>query len=148
MIATFLAGSTAYSLTASVASFLLTGIATTLIKSKILTAATAAFTFTGIAVRFPNYFLAAAKATFTLTGVSVTIGRALKILASPAAFVLTGIAATLRKGLNLIAGAASFTLTGKALVVAVIVAPANKFKLRIAKFRLQKLRAEQPNLDD
>ena len=86
------AGPIAYSLSAAVGAFTLTGQAATLTTSKQLTADVGAFT------------LAGQSATFRVT--RVTTGGV-------GSFALTGKDATLRAGKTLIGGVGAFALTGK-----------------------------------
>lgn len=138
----------AYSLAAAVASFVLTGIATTASKSKILIAAVASFFLTGSDARFPNNFMGASGATFTFTANSASLPIARKIIADTALFVLTGIEATLRKTKILMADTASFVFTAFSSYLARKVAPSGKFKLRLARPKLRKLRINSPSLGD
>lgn len=89
-------GATAYTLTAAVGTFTLTGIAATLTRGYTLTALRGTFTLTGNAVNFATgHSLTASTGTFTLTGVAATFTRGYTLTAARGTFTLTGNAANL-----------------------------------------------------
>jgi hypothetical protein len=78
--------------------------------------------------------------------VAAALTSARIIAAIQGVYLLTGIAATLSKTKFLIADAGSYAVTGVALIVAHLVAPAHKLKIRLARFVLQKTRSTAPRL--
>lgn len=107
------AAATTTTLTASLATFTLTGQAAGLRASRQVVASAAAFTLTGRNASL-NYVhaLQAAPAAFTLTGQAASLLRASRVAASPAAFTVSAQDAGLRASRQLIASAGAFTLTG------------------------------------
>ncbi len=94
--------------------------------------------------------LSATKGTFSVTGVAALLHLAVKYSISclTGAYTVTGVAAAVKAARKIACVVASFTVTGIALEVVRIVAPANKFRLRLQNYVLQKLRVTDPTLGD
>lgn len=104
---------TAYTITAALGTFILTGIAATLTSARKITAAFGSFTLTGIAATFSkSKGFSAAVGMYALTGTATAFKRASKVTAAFGSFVLTGEAASLSRVLRLIAAAGQYVLTG------------------------------------
>lgn len=111
--ATYTAGGSAYTLTASAGSFTLTGNASTLKKALKITASVGTFTLTGVSANLERgYTLIASAGTFTLTGIATAFKKALKLATSVGEFALTGISANLKRGYTISTSVGEFTLTG------------------------------------
>lgn len=131
-----------------------------------LSATAGTYALTGVAAGLGKNFAAllATAGSYALTGVTAaqaisrvaTVGSyaltgnatAQKIsrLSFAGAYVLTGNAVAQK--IVMLAESGAYTLTGIVLEVVRIVAPASKFALRLEKYRLQKLRASDPTLQD
>lgn len=108
-------GGGAFTLTADVGSFALTGHAAALTVQRRLTAAVGTFALTGHAAGLTaQRRLVAAPGTFTLTGHAAALAAQRRLAAAVGTFTLTGHDADLRVGLSLVAEAGVFTLTGHA----------------------------------
>src|SRR5579859_435771 len=102
-------------LTQAAGAFVLSGVAASLAKGRVLTAAVGAFTLSGIAASFSiGHTLTAAVGAFTLNGVAAALVKGRQLTMAAGSFALNGIAATLVKGRNLTAAAGSFALSGVA----------------------------------
>lgn len=103
----------AYSLTASAASFVLTGAAATLIWGRKIAADAAVFALAGAnASLLAARKIVAAAGSFTLTGADAGLLRGLRFAADAASFTLTGASAAFVYGRKIVAEAGSFALTG------------------------------------
>ncbi len=103
----------AYSLTASAASFILTGAAAALSWGRKIAADAAAFVLTGAnASLLAARKIAADAGAFTLTGASAGLLRGLRLAADATSFTLTGASAAFVYGRKIAAEAGSFALTG------------------------------------
>lgn len=128
---------TAYTLTAALGTFALSGNATTLRAARQLVAATGAMTLAGVAaslrrgLKIPaaagsfvlsgaaaglkrTYAFSAAVAAFTLSGKAANLSFGHRLVSAAGSFALSGQSATLRYGRNLLASQGSFTLSGNA----------------------------------
>ncbi len=108
-----------YSMTANVASFALTGIATGLKAGRTVTADTQSFALTGVDATLTKttvagYTLTASAGSFSLTGNAANLAVGRKVTAAQGSFSLTGIAAGLKATRIVTAMTQSFTLTGVA----------------------------------
>jgi hypothetical protein len=136
-------------LTAAKGTFTLSGIAAIVKRAVLMTAIAGAYTLSGIAATLRKKLtLTAANGTYTLSGVAAVVKKALFLTAAKGTYVLTGVAASLNKTLHLTAAKGTLTLTGITLVIANFIAPTNKFKRRLADFKFQKLRTNNPTLED
>lgn len=109
------ATSTAYSLTAALGSFALTGNAATFQVALNLAAALGSFAFTGGAATLSyGKVLLAALGSFALTGGASAFQVALSLVAATGTFAFTGGAAVIGIALTLLANTGSFLLTGGA----------------------------------
>lgn len=105
--------STAYTMTASVVAFTLTGVASLLKIGIKLVAGVGAFTLTGInAITRFGIKMLGALGTFTLTGVDADLYFGKRIVAEVGTFVLTGIDAVVKSTRKIVGDVATFTLTG------------------------------------
>ncbi len=108
------AGGTAYTLTAALGTFALSGNATTLRAARQLAAATGARTLTGVAANLRRGFkISAAAGSFVLSGTAAGLKRTYALSAAVAAFTLSGKAANLSFGHRLVSAAGSFALSGQ-----------------------------------
>ena len=108
-----------YSMTANVASFALTGIASGLKAARTVTADTQSFALTGVDATLTKttvagYTLTASAGSFSLTGNAANLAVGRKVTAAQGSFSLTGIAAGLKATRIVTAMTQSFTLTGVA----------------------------------
>lgn len=106
-----LQGVTAYTLTAAVGSFVLTGIAS--LKKQTMLSSVGSFILSGLATLQKISMLASVGA-FTLTGISNAMFKGYTLVAAAGAFTLTGIDATLQAIRTMAADVGAFTLTGLA----------------------------------
>lgn len=109
------AGGTAYTLTAALGTFSLTGKAATLRIARKLSAAAGSFALSGKAATLRvGYKIAASAGSFALSGVAANLKRTYSLASSTGSFVLSGKNAGLIVGYRLTASAGSFSLTGQA----------------------------------
>lgn len=116
-VATSYPASNAYSMTANVASFALTGIATGLKAARTVTADTQSFALTGVDATLTKttvagYTLTASAGSFSLTGNATNLAVGRKVTATQGSFSLTGIAAGLKATRIVTATTQPFALTG------------------------------------
>lgn len=105
---------TGYALTASPATFTMSGVAAAVQATRLLTADAGSVTLSGVAATFPvTYRLTADVASATLSAPAVNLTRtgALQLAAEPAAFTLSGVASTLRSDLLVSAATSAYTVT-------------------------------------
>jgi hypothetical protein len=95
----------------------------------------------------PANTLTAATGSYALVGPTTTLRSARRLTAAVGGFTLTGIAAAIRVGLRVRAAAGAYVLTWRSLTGARQVADGGKFLIRRARFVLQKLRDNDPRLD-
>lgn len=112
------AGGTAYTLTAALGTFALSGNATTLRAARQLVAATGAMTLTGVAANLRRGLkIPAAAGSFVLSGAAAGLKRTYALSAAVAAFTLSGKAADLSFGHRLVSAAGSFALSGQSVTL-------------------------------
>lgn len=100
-------------LVAALGTFVLTGVASTFLITRLLAAVKGTFTLTGQAARLlKGFLLTAVKATFTLTGIAANFVLTRLLTAAQATYTLTGQAARLLKGFLLTAAQTTYTFTG------------------------------------
>jgi hypothetical protein len=98
---------------ASQASFVVTGIAAALTKQSKIAAAQASYLLTGVdANLLAGRKVIAAQASFIETGVAASLIKTSKIVAAQTSYVVTGVAAGLAAGRKVTAAQASYAVTG------------------------------------
>lgn len=103
----------AHVLPATTASYTITGSAATLSKGRPLTAAAGSYAITGAAAAFPRArVLAAATRAYVITGNSVAFLLTRRLAAATGSYAISGTAALMEAGRKLVAGAGSYVLTG------------------------------------
>jgi hypothetical protein len=106
-------GGTAYSLTASGASYAVTGTAAILKRSRKLAMASAAYSVVGTAATLRRgYKVVGSTAAYLLTGTAATLRSNKRLAAATASYGVTGTAATLKTARKLAADTASYAVTG------------------------------------
>jgi hypothetical protein len=133
-----------------VGTYSVTGIAATIHKNwQPLVATAGSYALTGVAASLTSTrHLVATAGSYALTGVSAILKSARHLTAAPGSYVLTGVAIAMQKFLHLNAAVGSYTLTGVNLLVVHVIAPANKFRLRLQNYVLYTTRTTPPTLDD
>ncbi len=103
----------AYTLTCAAAAYTLTGVAATILKSKVVAAAAASFTLSGVSANIlKTRIVAADAAAFTMSGVAALLSRSYNIGAEPAAFAIAAPDAALLRSKRVVADAAAFAISG------------------------------------
>ncbi len=106
-------GGTAYSLTASGASYAVTGTAAILKRSRKLAMASAAYSVVGTAATLRRgYKVVGSTAAYLLTGTAATLRKNKRLAAATASYGVTGTAATLKAARKLAASTSSYAVTG------------------------------------
>lgn len=137
----------ALSLTATAGAYALTGIAAQVGYLFSLVASAGSYALTGIAASFSRLInLIAAAGVYAITGIAATLTSARIMSLAAGSYALTGIAATLGRYLKIIASPGSYTITGVDLIVARVIAPANKFRIRVTDYVLRVIRRTPPTL--
>lgn len=103
-----------YSITASVGSFSLTGIAALLKIALTITASVGSFVLSGIASNLKRGFgIVASAGSFVLSGIDLILKSSRTMSASVGTFTLTGIESTFKRGYGFIVEMGNFLLTGQ-----------------------------------
>lgn len=108
----------AYSLAVTLGEFILTGVATTLLRAIKIATAVGNFALTGIITGFNRgWNMICTVESFVLTGISTSFYKALKIATLVGSFALTGVNAVLSRAVKIISGAGQFILNGANITI-------------------------------